>query len=58
MTWNQDPEAVAINALDFYWDPMTWLFPLVLLIPLALGVDRSNMVASVGYTEISYPTGS
>ena len=23
MTWDQDPHAVAINALDFYWDPVT-----------------------------------
>ena len=27
---------MAINALDFYWDPVTWLFPPVPLIPLAL----------------------
>ena len=36
MTWDEDPRAMAINALDYYWDPVTWLFPLVLLIPLAL----------------------
>ena len=36
MTSEQDPRAVVINALDYYWDPVTWLFPLVLLIPLAL----------------------
>ena len=36
MTWEKDPRAVAINALDYYWDPVTWLFPLVPLIPLAL----------------------
>ena len=36
MTWNQDSKAVAINALDFYWDPVTWFFPMVPLIPLAL----------------------
>ena len=27
---------MAINALDYYWDPVTWLFPLVPLIPLVL----------------------
>ena len=27
---------MAINALDYYWDPETWLFPLVPLIPLVL----------------------
>ena len=26
----------AINALGYYWDPVTWLFPPVHLIPLAL----------------------
>ena len=36
MTWDQDPHVVAVNAQDFYWEPVTWLFPLVLLIPLAL----------------------
>ena len=36
MTRNQDSHAVAIKALDFYWDPVTWLFPPVPLIPLAL----------------------
>ena len=36
MTWEKDPKAVATNALDFYWDPVTWLFPPVPLIPLAL----------------------
>ena len=27
---------MAINALDYYWDPVTWLFPPVHLIPLSL----------------------
>ena len=27
---------MAINALDYCWDPETWLFPPVPLIPLAL----------------------
>ena len=36
MTWDIDPNAVATNALDYYWDPITWLFPSVPLIPLAL----------------------
>ena len=36
MTWDRDPKAMAINTLDFYWDPVTWLFPPVPLIPLAL----------------------
>ena len=36
MTWDQDPRAVAANALIQDWDPVTWLFPLVPLIPFAL----------------------
>ena len=27
MTYDRDCRAVAINALDYYWDPVTWLFP-------------------------------
>ena len=26
MTWEQDSRATAISALDYYWDPETWLF--------------------------------
>ena len=36
MTWERDPKAVAIITQDFYWDPITWLFLPVPLIPLAL----------------------
>ena len=36
MTWEEDSRAMTINALDYYWDPETWLFPMVPLIPLAL----------------------
>ena len=36
MTWEEDYRAMAINALDYYWDPVSWLFPPVPLIPLAL----------------------
>ena len=36
MTWEQDSRATAVNTLDYYWDPVTWLFPPVPLIPLAL----------------------
>ena len=48
MTWDQEPKAVAINALDFYRDPVTWLFLPVPLIPLLVlgsvvheGLDRA-----------------
>ena len=36
MTGEQDSRAIAINALDYYWDPETWLFPPLPLIPLVL----------------------
>ena len=36
MTWEEDSRAMAINALDHYWDPVTWPFPPVPLISLAL----------------------
>ena len=36
---------MAINALDYYWDLVTWLFPPVPLIPLALeGVLEQQIV--------------
>ena len=36
MTWDMDPDTMTTNTLDYYWDPLTWLFPPVPLIPLAL----------------------
>ena len=36
MTWSQDSKALDVNTLDYYWDPVIGLFPLVPLIPLAL----------------------
>ena len=36
MYWEVDSGAMAICALDYYWDPVTWLFLPVPLIPLAL----------------------
>jgi len=35
-TLNQDFRAVAVNTLVCYWDPLSWLFPPVPLIPLSL----------------------
>ena len=37
MTWEEDSRVSAINALVYYWDPVTWPFPPVPLFPLALG---------------------
>ena len=66
MTWEQDSRAMAINALDYYWDPETWLFPPVPPHSSTIGggprtadrgdsdlcgVGGSNLVASVGRTE-------
>ena len=36
MTWKEDTQAVAVNALNNFWYPVTLLFPPVPLIPLAL----------------------
>ena len=36
MTWEDDHKAVAVNALDYEWDPVTWLFPPTPLLPLVL----------------------
>ena len=35
---------MAINDLDYYWDPETWLLPLVPLIPMVLeGVQQKQI---------------
>ena len=36
LTWEEDSRVSAINALGYYWDPVTWPFPPVPLFPLAL----------------------
>ena len=36
MTWEQDSKVRTINALDYYWDPVTRLFSLVPFIPLVV----------------------
>ena len=40
MTWEQDPRAVAINALIHDWDLVTLLFPPVSLIPLVQVLEQ------------------
>ena len=49
---------MAINALDYYWDPETWLFSPVPLIPLALeGVLEQQIVAILicpGWTGVTW----
>ena len=43
MSWELDLKVVAINTQNYYWDLVTWLFPLVPLIPLALeGVQEQQ----------------
>ena len=47
MTWSQDSRAVAVNILDYYWYPVTWLFPLVPLIPLALEKAQQQQIGVI-----------
>ena len=58
MTWDKDPNAVTTNALDYYWDPITWLFPPVPLIPLALKrvLQQQMMVILIclGWTGVTW----
>ena len=36
MTWERDDSAVGQNCLNYLWDPVTWLFPQVPLLPAVL----------------------
>ena len=49
---------MAINALDYNWDPVTWLFPPYPLIPLALeGVLEQQIVLILicpGWTKATW----
>ena len=60
---------MAVNTLDYYWDPVTWLFPPSPPYSSSSGggfratdrsdsdlsgVNRSNLVASAGQTEERY----
>ena len=47
MTWEEDHRAVAINALDYYWDPVTWLFPPVPLLPLVLERVQEQQIEAI-----------
>ena len=47
MTWNQDPREVAVNALDYQWDPTTWLFPPVPLLPQVLEEVQQQQIEAI-----------
>ena len=66
ITWEQGSSVTAIDTLDYYWDPETWLFPPVPPHSSTIGggprtadrgdsdlcgVGGSNLVASAGRTE-------
>ena len=42
MTWEDDHRVVAVNALDYEWDPVTWLFPWSLSFPQFWRGFRNN----------------
>ena len=47
MTWEQDESAVGQNCLDYYWDPVTWLFPPVPLIPAVLREVEEQQIEAI-----------
>ena len=47
MTWYQDPQAVAVDALQTVWDPITYLFPPVPLITKVLQKVKLERVEAI-----------
>ena len=47
MTWERDESAVGQNCLDYYWDPVTWLFPPVPLIPAVLREVEEQQIEAI-----------
>jgi hypothetical protein len=47
MTWEDDSKAVAINALDYKWDPVTWLFPPVPLVQEVLHRVQEQQIEAI-----------
>ena len=47
MTWEDDSKAVAINALDYEWDPVTWLFPPVPLVMETLHRVQEQQIEAI-----------
>ena len=47
MSWDTEDKAMAVNALVRQWDPVTWLFPPVPLIPEVLRIVEEQMIEAV-----------
>ena len=47
MSWEQDASAVGQNCLNYFWDPVTWLFPLVPLIPAVLQEVEEQQIEAI-----------
>ena len=47
MTWDNDHTAVAVNALDYDWDLVTWLFPPYPLLSLVLERVQEQQIEAI-----------
>ena len=47
MTWEDDFKTVEINALDYKWDPVTWLFPPVPLVQEVLQRVQEQQIEAI-----------
>ena len=47
MTWERDESAVGQNCLNYFWDPVTWLFPPVPLIPAVLREVEEQQIEAI-----------
>ena len=47
MTWERDTSAVGQNCLNYFWDPVTWLFPPVPLIPAVLREVEEQQIEAI-----------
>ena len=47
MSWERDESVVGLNCLNYLWDPVTWLFPLVPLIPAALREVEEQQIEAI-----------
>ena len=47
MTWERDESTVGQNCLNFLWDPVTWLFPLVPLLPAVLREVEEQQIEAI-----------
>ena len=47
MTWERDESAVGQNCLNYLWDPVTWLFPPVPLLPAVLREVEEQQIEAI-----------